>query len=123
MVINSEPSDASIRTDLGHACPRSPCTVEVSRKNEFTAFAEKTGYKPGSHFVGTKMSSAGATGMAGNILVGGIIGVGIDAASGATLDHYPNPVLIRLEPTGSKAESTQVVKPKPAPKKADTPTS
>jgi hypothetical protein len=119
VVINSTPPDATIRTSLGHSCPTSPCTVEVSRKSEFTAYAEKTGYKPGSHYLGTKMSGEGAAGLAGNILIGGVIGVGVDAVSGATLDHFPNPAHITLEPVDSPNESTAVVKPAPASKKPD----
>jgi hypothetical protein len=121
VVINSEPTDATIRTSLGHSCPKSPCTVEVSRKTEFTAFADKDGYKPGQMYIGTKMSGGGAAGMAGNILLGGIIGVGVDAMSGATLDHYPNPANITLVPVGSPGESTNVSKPPPKPAPAGRP--
>lgn len=117
VTVNSEPADATIRTSLGHSCPMSPCTVEVSRKTEFTAFAEKEGFKPGQMYIGTKMSGGGAAGMAGNVLVGGVIGVGVDAATGATLDHFPNPAIIKLAPVDSAEESTNVQKP-PAPPKA-----
>jgi hypothetical protein len=34
--------------------------------------------------------------MAGNVLIGGIIGVGVDAASGATKSLRPNPVHVHL---------------------------
>lgn len=118
VVITAEPADAAIRTSLGHSCPSGPCSVEVSRKEEFTAYAEKDGYKPGSIYLATKTSGKGAAGMAGNIVVGGIIGVGVDAATGATLDHYPNPALIVLQPVGSPAPSTVAVPPvRPKPKK------
>lgn len=124
VVIHAEPADATIRTSLGHSCPRSPCTVEAKRKSEFTAYAEKDGYKPGQIHIGTKMSGAGAAGLAGNILIGGIIGVGVDAATGATLDHLPNPAHITLVPVGSPGASTNVQKPT-APKhsKEEVPTS
>jgi hypothetical protein len=114
--INSQPADASIRTSLGHSCPTSPCVVEVSRKTVFTAFAEKPGYKPGQMFIDTKFSGEGAAGLAGNILIGGVIGVGVDAATGATLDHVPNPAIIVLVPTDSPGESTNVQPPPPKPK-------
>ncbi len=48
--------------------------------------------------VGTRIANAGAAGFAGNVLVGGIIGMGVDAASGATLEHHPNPVVAVLQP-------------------------
>lgn len=40
--------------------------------------------------------------MAGNLLLGGIVGIGVDAVTGAALDHYPNPVNIALERDGEK---------------------
>lgn len=103
VVINAEPADATIRTSLGHSCASSPCTVEVSRRTEFSATAKKPGYKPGSIHIGTRVGGGGAAGFAGNVLVGGVIGMGVDAATGATLDHFPNPALIKLEPVGAAA--------------------
>lgn len=113
VVINAVPTEAAIRTSLGHSCPASPCTIEVSRKTEFTAYAELQGYKPGQAYIATKVSGEGAAGMAGNILIGGVIGIGVDAISGATLDHYPNPVTITLVPEGDPGESTNIAKPPP----------
>ena len=40
---------------------------------------------------------AGAAGVAGNVLLGGVIGIGIDAATGASKDLKPNPVEVELE--------------------------
>jgi hypothetical protein len=87
--------------------------VEVSRKTELTAYAEKEGFKPGQIFVDTKFSGGGAAGLAGNILIGGIIGAGVDAATGATLDHYPNPAHMTLAPVDSAEPSTNIQKPEP----------
>ena len=44
VTITASPASARIRTSLGHECPRSPCIVKVSRKGEFTAYAEAKGY-------------------------------------------------------------------------------
>ncbi|MFH1796312.1 MAG: hypothetical protein ABIF45_17620 [Pseudomonadota bacterium] len=86
----------------------------MSRKTELTAFAERPGYKPGSIFIGTKVAGGGAAGVAGNVILGGAIGVGVDIATGAALDHYPNPAHIVLAPVDSAGESTKaVVPPKP----------
>ncbi|WP_205826866.1 hypothetical protein [Mesorhizobium zhangyense] len=98
----------------------SPCTVEVSRKTEFTAYAEKVGYKSGSLFVGTDVGGGGAAGFAGNIILGGVIGMGVDAATGATLDHFPNPAHMVLQPIDSPVESTNTAKPKPRPAPSQT---
>ena len=48
---------------------------------------------------GKIMESKG--GMLRNIilgLIGGVVGMGVDAATGSTLEHYPNPVLASLVP-------------------------
>ncbi len=66
--------------------------INVPRKKEFTLTASAPGYQSQVIDVETRVSGKGAAGMAGNVLLGGVIGVGVDAATGATLDHYPNPV-------------------------------
>lgn len=111
VTITSSPSDASISTSIGKYCPRSPCTIEVNRRTEFTAYAEKNGYKKGSIEIKTKVVGAGAAGFAGNVLIGGVIGMGVDAATGAALDHYPNPAHIELVPLGKRAPD-KAAKPK-----------
>ncbi len=103
VVINYAPADATVTTSLNHNCEATPCTVKVSRKQEFAITASKPGYQSQTVQVNTKFSKGGATGVAGNILLGGVIGVGVDAATGATLDHYPNPVVIRLLREGETA--------------------
>ena len=45
-----------------------------------------------------QISGGGAAGMAGNVLLGGIIGAGVDAATGATKDLKPNPIDVKLVP-------------------------
>ena len=57
--------------------------------------------------VGTRLASAGAVGFAGNVLVGGIVGMGVDAASGATLEHHPNPVVAVLQPVAPARQQPQ----------------
>lgn len=110
VTITSEPADARISTSLGNSCPSSPCTFKAKRRAEFTAYAEKPGYGKGSIDIKTKVSGKGAAGMAGNALAGGIIGIGIDSATGAALDHYPNPAHIVLQPVGGPPQP--VVKPR-----------
>jgi hypothetical protein len=70
----------------------------VQRKDEFSISFAKPGYRPQTVQVNTRLAGAGAAGFAGNVLVGGIIGMGVDAASGATLEHWPNPVVAVLQP-------------------------
>jgi len=120
VAINAMPSGTNIQTSNGHQCQTS-CVVKVPRKDSFTVTASKTGYQTETVNVGTKVSGGGAAGMAGNLLLGGIIGIGVDAATGAALDHYPNPVNIVLEPVG--VPQIPVVTDPPKTKKASTPVS
>jgi hypothetical protein len=57
--------------------------------------------------------AADAAGFAGNVLAGGLIGMGVDAATGAATDHKPNPVIVTLQPK-SATSSSRRLKPKPA---------
>ena len=103
--IVSEPSGAEVRTSLSQACV-TPCTLQVSRKDEFIVEFAKPGYRPQTIPVNTRVAGAGAAGFAGNVLVGGIVGMGVDAASGATLEHFPNPVVATLVPIGPPPRQT-----------------
>jgi hypothetical protein len=97
-VVNSEPPGATVTTTNGHFCPSTPCAIKMPRKSQFTAEIKKPGYKPASVSVTHKTASAGAAGVAGNVLVGGVIGLGVDMATGASQDLVPNPVTVKLEP-------------------------
>jgi hypothetical protein len=101
VTITASPASARIRTSLGHECPRSPCTVKVDRKTEFTAYADARGYEPGSIVVTSQFTGQAAPGVIGNaVLPGGTVGLVLDAASGAMLDHTPNPAHLTLVPLG-----------------------
>lgn len=106
VTIKTLPEDAKIRTSLGPSCDRSPCTREVKRRDTFTATAEKPGYKTGSAVINIKVSGSGAAGFAGNVLAGGVIGMGVDGYNKSSYDHYPNPALIVLEPLDPKNPKT-----------------
>jgi hypothetical protein len=94
----SEPSGATMTTNKGYACPSTPCSVEVSRSDEFDATFSRPGYRSLTVPVRTKLAGSGAAGFAGNVLLGGVIGMGVDAYTGAAMDHYPNPVMASLVP-------------------------
>jgi hypothetical protein len=101
VTISASLAFARIRTSLGHECARSPCIVRVDRKAEFTAYAEAKGYQPGSLVVKSALTEKAAPGVLGNaVLPGGSVGLVVDAATGAMLDHTPNPAHIALIPLG-----------------------
>ncbi|GJE28460.1 translation initiation factor 2 [Methylobacterium organophilum] len=94
----SEPSGAAMTTNSKYACPATPCTLQVERSDEFDATFTLPGHRPETIPVRTKVVAGGAAGFAGNVLAGGLIGMGVDAYTGAALDHSPNPVFARLTP-------------------------
>src|SRR4051812_45556904 len=86
VTISASPAAARIWTSLGQECPRSPCVVKVSRKTEFTAYAQARGYQPGSLLVKPVLTDQAAPGVLGNaVLPGGTVGLVLDAANGAML--------------------------------------
>ena len=95
--VETTPGGAAVKTNVGFACDQTPCTFKVPRKGAFDVTITKPGYKTVNTRVETQVAGGGAAGMAGNVLVGGLIGVGVDAASGAMLEHKPNPLKIILE--------------------------
>jgi hypothetical protein len=97
VTFTSEPP-AEMRTSTGLSCPTTPCTLEINRKAEFVATFSQAGYESQDIMVQTRVAGAGAAGFAGNVLIGGVIGMGVDAATGSTLEHYPNPVHASLVP-------------------------
>lgn len=96
--VETTPPGAEVRTSNGFECPSTPCTFRMQRKTGFTVNVELDGYLPARAVVTSDLSSGGATGMAGNVLIGGLIGIGVDAMSGATQDLRPNPLRIELQP-------------------------
>lgn len=106
--VNSDPIGAKVETTNGHFCEATPCAIRMSRKSEFVATVTKPGYRPATITVTHKTAKAGAAGMAGNVLIGGLIGVGIDSATGATQDLVPNPAFVKLERAGAYDPQAEV---------------
>ena len=115
----SDPSGADVRSSMGPTCV-TPCTLQVSRKDEFTITVSKPGYVEESVEVKTQVAGSGAAGFAGNVLIGGVIGMGADAYTGATLEHVPNPVNVTLKEAPKPAPAARNA-PKPRKPKAEAP--
>lgn len=107
--VETTPSGAQATTTNGYSCASTPCAIKMPRKSEFDVDITKAGYKPARVHVTSKVSGAGGAGMAGNVLVGGIIGAGVDVGTGAMLDLVPNPVKVALEPVGATPAGATVV--------------
>lgn len=100
-VVESEPPGAVVEMSNGMSCKATPCSFKVPRKEALVVTVSKEGYETSSHTVQTQVSGGGGAAMAGNVLVGGLIGVGVDAASGAMLEHKPNPLQVTLQKSGA----------------------
>jgi hypothetical protein len=95
--VNTEPSGAAVKTTNQFFCEATPCTFKMARKSEFDVTISKAGFKTWTGHVTHHVSGAGGAGMAGNVLIGGLIGIGVDAYSGAMNDLVPNPLTVTLE--------------------------
>lgn len=98
IAFTSEPPGAAVATTTNRYCPTTPCSLDVPRSEEFDVTFTKAGFQPQTVPVRTKLAGAGAAGFAGNVLAGGVIGMGVDAYTGAAMDHTPNPVAVTLVP-------------------------
>jgi hypothetical protein len=100
----SEPPGALVTLSIGQSCV-APCVLKVPRKDSFSATFTLEGHEPQVVFVNTVVQGGGAAGVVGNALVGGIVGVGVDVASGAANDHSPNPVsVVMRKPSAAAAQ-------------------
>jgi hypothetical protein len=82
-----------------------PCEMELKRKREWNVDFELEGYKPANGVLTPKVTGGGVASGLGNVLAGGIIGIGVDAGTGANLDLRPNPLKAILAPEGSDKRS------------------
>jgi hypothetical protein len=94
--IQSDPSGATVRLSNGFT-GITPATFTIPRKGDLVVTLTKEGYDPVDIPVTTGLAGAGTAGFLGNVLIGGIIGGGVDIATGATLSHSPNPVTVTLK--------------------------
>ncbi len=75
--IVTNPASSDVRTSMGQACT-SPCTLQFNRKDEFTVIASKPGYHSAEMAVTTRVAGGGVAGFAGNVLLGGVVGMAVD---------------------------------------------
>ena len=94
--LDSDPQGAQVTLTNGYSCV-TPCQVELKRKNDIRADFKKDGYEPAYVLVQSRTGGA----MAGNILLGGVIGGVVDASNGATNYLFPEPLAVRLARLGS----------------------
>ena len=96
LTIETIPPGAECSLSTGEVCKSTPCTFRLPRKSTGVATCELRGYIATAGSWTHKTAGSGAAGMAGNVLFGGLIGVAVDAGTGATQDITPNPLVIHL---------------------------
>jgi len=91
--VTSDPSAADILLD-GKLVGQTPKTLALKRNNNYLVTIQKTGFAQQSVPVVKDVGGA----VWGNVLVGGLIGWGVDAASGAQYNLAPASVHVKLLP-------------------------
>ena len=102
MVIQTTPPGAQVTLDNDKmdepvTCT-TPCSVKMPRKRGFDVTIEREGYETVETAIGTQVSGGGTAGMAGNVLLGGVVGAVVDGTSGAMNEFKPNPLVVTLVP-------------------------
>jgi hypothetical protein len=95
-----------------------PCAIVAKRNADITVSFAKEGYEPEVVQLAKEVPATGAVGFAGNIVAGGLVGMGVDAVTGAAQDHKPNPVIVTLKPVRRMAPPA-AIKPRGKPAKPE----
>jgi hypothetical protein len=90
--IRSDPADAEIWIDGAKLVETTPTTLTLERKNAYFVKIIKGGYEPTEIKIERKTSGW----IIGNILLGGLIGCGIDFLSGGAYDLTPESLDVNL---------------------------
>jgi hypothetical protein len=94
--VSSEPSAADILLD-GQMVGQTPKTLALKRSSNYLVTIQKAGYVQQSVPVVKDIGGA----VWGNVLAGGLIGWGVDAASGAQYNLAPASVFVKLYPVNA----------------------
>ncbi len=94
IAVTSTPSGAKVMIDGGDSAYTTPANVDLERGRDHILTFSKPGYQEQTFTIRHSMSAV----VAGNILAGGLIGWGVDAADGAQDKLTPETVQITLDP-------------------------
>jgi len=95
--IDSNPQGANVSVNSGFKGV-TPCSFDLERNKEHIIRISKEGYKTAQ--VVLRKTICGST--CGNVILGGIIGLGVDAMSGAMFKLIPEKVSVNLVPGDEK---------------------
>lgn len=115
--VESDPPGAKAELSSGER-GTTPVMFVKKRKENFDVTVSKPGFISQSVQVRSNFSPTGGGAMAGSLVAASVVGVGVDALSGASLSLYPNPVRVRLLPVPtSPAVEKRLRRPASTPKK------
>lgn len=103
--VNTNPPGANCTVNrqgqkIGQVSP-TPGIAKVDKtRDDITLICDKDGYQEATYLVHSGLETA----TLGNVFIGGLIGVGIDAATGAN-NHYDSPANVTLVPVIASAAS------------------
>jgi hypothetical protein len=98
--VSTSPSGASVVVNDIHM-GETPCTIRLARKSDHTVVLEAPGHRIETRYITRKPSGA----VRGNIWLGGLIGWGVDAATGADNNLVPDSIHIDLQPESPTVRS------------------
>ncbi len=96
---DSNAKQTTVKISTGITCV-APCKLDMKRRRDFRVDFAAPGYRPAYVLVQSRTGGA----VAGNVLLGGLIGGVVDGANGSTNHLYPNPVKVRLIKDGEAGE-------------------
>lgn len=96
--ISTDPPGVEARFSDGFSCT-TPCSMKRKHKTKFIITLVQPGYNTVDVYIDSRASKGGVSAAtAGNILIGGLVGLGVDAITGAMRKLAPNPVHVVMEP-------------------------
>lgn len=111
--IESTPVGAAVKLSTGQTCT-TPCNLKLRRKYKFTATFTKEGYQPLDARVDSEVRGGGGAALAGNAVLGGLVGLVIDGTNGSMNDLRPNPLKVTLVPAEAAAPAAAAASEAPA---------
>ncbi|MCC6284099.1 MAG: PEGA domain-containing protein [Phycisphaerales bacterium] len=104
VMVSSQPPGATISVDNGMVLT-TPSSVKLERKRDYVLTISKPGYMSQTVPINSVLSGW----LAGNIIFGGLIGGGVDLASGAAYTLTPAQISITLQPLAAGQQDTGIV--------------
>ncbi len=132
LVVESDPSGADVeihRADeefteaelnqntanaTGALVGTTPSSFRLKRAGTYRVVVSKAGFETVESAVSHSVASGGAAGMAGNVLLGGVIGMVVDSSTGAMNNLSPNPLMVILAPKDASSDRPDYATEEPA---------